>query len=60
MPGASGEFLGDRVSLDQARQQALAEQLHDRFAVPGREGMKRGIVREGVILAAPLLSGFME
>ena len=45
----AGELLRDRVSLDEARQQALAEQLHDRFAVPGREGMKGAIVREATV-----------
>jgi hypothetical protein len=34
------------VSLDQARQQALAEQLHHRVSVPGLERVKRTIVRE--------------
>jgi hypothetical protein len=29
-----GELLGDRVPFDQSRQQALAEQLHDRVSVP--------------------------
>ncbi len=43
------EILRDRVALDQARQKAFAEQLHDRFAVPGREGMKRAIVRETTV-----------
>jgi len=44
-----GEFLGDRVSLDQVRQQALAEQLHDRVPVPGLERLNRTIVRERAV-----------
>jgi hypothetical protein len=47
--GLPGEFLGDRVSLEQARQQALAEQLHDRVTVPGLERVKRTIVRERAV-----------
>jgi hypothetical protein len=46
IPDDVGEFLGDRVSLDQARQQALAEQLHHRVSVPRLERVKRTIVRE--------------
>jgi hypothetical protein len=37
------------VSLDEARQKLLAEQLHERFAAPGQEGMKRAIVREATV-----------
>jgi hypothetical protein len=33
-----GELLEDRASFDQARQKSLAEQLHDRHAVPACEG----------------------
>jgi len=37
------------VSLDQARQQALAEQFHDRVTVPGLERVKGTIVRERAV-----------
>jgi hypothetical protein len=33
-----GGILRDRVALHEAGEQALAEQLHDRIAVPGRQG----------------------
>jgi hypothetical protein len=45
------EIVRDRVALDEAGEQSLPEQLHDRFAVPGREGMKRAIVREATVAA---------
>jgi hypothetical protein len=32
--------MGDRVSLDEAGQQALAEQLHDRVGIPCLERQK--------------------
>jgi hypothetical protein len=44
-----GELLGDRASFDQARQKSLAEQLHDRRAVPACEGMESAIVRESAV-----------
>ena len=37
------------MSLDQAREKALAKQLHHRFAVPGREGVECAMVREGAV-----------
>jgi hypothetical protein len=43
------EFWGDGMTLDEAGQEALAEQLHDRFAVPGLEGVKRPVVGEGAV-----------
>jgi hypothetical protein len=44
-----GEILRDRVPQGEARQQALAEQLHHRLSVPCLERVKRAIVREGAV-----------
>ncbi len=43
------EVLGDRVALDEAGEQALAEQLHDRFGVPAPERVKGPVVAEASI-----------
>jgi len=43
------ELWGDGVTLDQASQQALAEQSHDRFTVPGLEGVKGAVVGQSAV-----------
>ena len=43
------EVLRDRVPLDEAGEQALAEQLHHRFGVPALERVKGAVVREAAI-----------
>jgi hypothetical protein len=43
------ELLGDGVTLDQASQQALAEQSHDRVAAPGLEGVEGAVVAESTV-----------
>jgi hypothetical protein len=43
------ELLGDGVTLDQASQKTLAEQLHDRFTVPVLEGVKSAVVGESAV-----------
>ena len=35
--------------LDEASQEALTEQFHDRFAVPGLEGVEAAVVGEGPV-----------
>ena len=43
------EVLRDRVSLDEAGEQAFAEQLHHRFGVPSLKRVKGAVVGEGPI-----------
>jgi len=43
------EIFRDRVSLDEAGKEALAEQLHYRFAVPAWEGVKRTLLGEATV-----------
>ena len=44
-----GQRLGDGVFLDQPRERVLAEEPHQRFGVPAREGVEALVVRERVI-----------
>jgi hypothetical protein len=41
------QLLRDGVFLDEPRQEPLAKEPHQRLAVPGRERVKRPVVREG-------------
>jgi hypothetical protein len=43
------EILRDRVPLDEAGEQALAEQPHHRFTVPALEGVKGAVVGESPV-----------
>jgi hypothetical protein len=43
------EVLRDRVPLDEAGEQALAEQLHHRFSVPALEGVKGAVFGESPV-----------